>query len=99
MTNLLHKMRNSWLRKDEAKKSIHELTSSEKEVIKLLSLGHSAKEIAEILSLSVLTVNTHLHNIYQKIGVRSATQAVRYYIFAEYGLIDLEADYPFLKYV
>lgn len=87
------------LHKEEARKTIGELSRAEKEVIKLLSTGYSSKQIAEILCLSPLTVTTHLHNIYKKIGVHSATQATRFYIFAEYNLIDLEQDYPFLRYV
>jgi DNA-binding NarL/FixJ family response regulator len=42
----------------------------------LLSKGYSNKEIADHLSLSVDTVRSHLKHIYEKMHVRSRTEAV-----------------------
>ncbi len=98
MKNLLTRIRNRFDDK-EARSKIHSLTRTEKEVLKLLALCLSAKEIAEMLNSSTLTIQTHLHHIYKKVGVHSATQAVRFYIFSQYGLIDLECEMSFLNYV
>lgn len=52
------------------------LTKREHEVLSLISQGRQDKEIAEVLSLSVFTVQTHVRNIYEKLQVRSRTEAV-----------------------
>ena len=48
----------------------------EKEIIGLLAKGHLYKEIANELGISVETVRTHIHNTYEKLHVRSRTEAV-----------------------
>lgn len=48
----------------------------EVEVLKLAAKGMSNKEIAAELSLSVRTVQSHLANIFDKLGVNSRTEAV-----------------------
>jgi DNA-binding NarL/FixJ family response regulator len=52
------------------------LSPREKEIIALLAKGFLYKEIANQLSLSVETIRTHIHNIYEKLHVRSRTEAV-----------------------
>lgn len=52
------------------------LTPREQEIIRLLAKGFLYKEIADQLSLSVETVRTHLHRIYDKLHVRTRTEAV-----------------------
>jgi DNA-binding NarL/FixJ family response regulator len=59
-----------------------ELTKREKEVLKLLRLGKRNKEIAKELCLSRLTVQIHVHNILQKLGVKSRTEAAVYMLYA-----------------
>lgn len=54
------------------------LSEREMEVIKLAARGMSNKDIAEELSLSVRTVQAHLGNIFNKLGVGSRTEAVLY---------------------
>jgi NarL family two-component system response regulator LiaR len=54
------------------------LSEREMEVIKLAGRGMSNKDIAEELSLSVRTVQAHLGNIFNKLGVGSRTEAVLY---------------------
>jgi DNA-binding NarL/FixJ family response regulator len=56
------------------------LTQREEEILKLLAEGHRSKEIAHRLSISLLTVNTHLKNIYDKLHVHSRTEAVIKYL-------------------
>lgn len=53
-----------------------ELSPREREILELLAEGCQYKEIAEKLSLSVMTVRNHLHRIYEKLHVRSRTEAV-----------------------
>jgi DNA-binding NarL/FixJ family response regulator len=52
------------------------LTQRESEVLRLLAQGHAYKEIADTLSISMGTVNTHVRRIYSKLHVQSRTQAV-----------------------
>ncbi len=52
------------------------LQRREEEILELLSKGYLVKEIAETLHLSVNTVKTHLRRIYEKLHVRSRTEAV-----------------------
>ena len=47
------------------------LSSRETEVAWLLREGHKYREIAEVLFISESTVDTHVQNIYAKVGVRS----------------------------
>ena|SRR5215207_6432967 len=49
------------------------LTTREREVMRLVAVGLSNKEVARRLDLSEGTVKIHLHNIYQKIGVANRT--------------------------
>jgi DNA-binding NarL/FixJ family response regulator len=56
-----------------------DLSPREWEVLRLLARGYAYKEIAEALTISVTTVNTHIHRIYQKLHVQSRGQAVARY--------------------
>lgn len=56
------------------------LTSREAEVLYWVSLGKTTKDIAEILGLSPRTVNKHLENIFNKLGVETRTAAVSYLV-------------------
>ena len=52
------------------------LSQREEEILQLLSKGYSTKEIADNSSISVNTVRTHLQHIYEKLHVRSRTEAI-----------------------
>ena len=52
------------------------LTQREHEVLQLMAVGMSNREIAEQLVIGVGTVKTHALNVYGKLDVRSRTQAV-----------------------
>lgn len=51
-----------------------ELTGAERRVAELAAEGHTNKEIAQALVVTVNTVEFHLRNAYAKLGVRSRTQ-------------------------
>jgi len=52
------------------------LTKREKEILKYIALGKTNDEIAGKLNISVLTVKTHVRNIYNKISVPNRIQAI-----------------------
>ncbi|WP_020140560.1 response regulator [Streptomyces sp. 351MFTsu5.1] len=62
------------------------LTPREEEVLKLVAEGHSSKEIAELLFISIKTVHRHRENLLHKLGMRDRLQLTRYAIRA--GLIE-----------
>ncbi|WP_460061070.1 response regulator [Streptomyces sp. YKOK-I1] len=64
----------------------HLLTPREEEVLKLVAEGHSSKEIAEILFISVKTVHRHRANLLHKLGLHDRLELTRYAIRA--GLIE-----------
>jgi two-component system, NarL family, response regulator NreC len=61
------------------------LTGRESEVLRLLALGHTNSETADLLHLSVRTVETHRANIQSKLGISSRADLVRH--ARESGLI------------
>lgn len=62
------------------------LTSREDEVVKLIAEGHSSKEIAQRLTISIKTVERHRSNILDKLGMRDRTELTRYAI--RVGLVE-----------
>ena len=56
------------------------LTVREREILELVAQGKSSKEIAERLFISVLTVKRHRANIMDKLGLKSASELVKYAI-------------------
>jgi two-component system response regulator NreC len=62
------------------------LSDREREVLRLLALGHTNQEIAELLFISVRTAETHRAHIVQKLGVANRAELVRYAL-AE-GMLD-----------
>jgi DNA-binding CsgD family transcriptional regulator len=65
---------------------VESLTERELDVARLLALGLTNPEIAEALYLSPNTVKTHLKRIYDKLGVRTRTEAVA--MSVELGLLE-----------
>jgi DNA-binding NarL/FixJ family response regulator len=64
------------------------LTTREVEVLKLLVVGFSNKEIADKLNLSIHTVNTHRKNITQKSGIKSLAALIIFAVSKNYIHID-----------
>jgi len=58
--------------------AIHELTRREREVLRFVALGHTNPEIAEMLSISVRTVENHRANITRRLGVQTRAALVRH---------------------
>lgn len=56
------------------------LTDREREVLKLIALGYTNKEIGEILVVSVKTVESHKTKIMEKIKCKKRSEMVRYAI-------------------
>lgn len=52
----------------------HNITDREKEIIGLVAQGKSNLEIADKVFLSEQTIKQHIHNIYQKLGVKNRVQ-------------------------
>lgn len=62
------------------------LTHREEEILKLVAEGHSSKEIADTLVISVKTVERHRANILAKLGLKDRLELTRYAIRT--GLIE-----------
>jgi DNA-binding NarL/FixJ family response regulator len=56
------------------------LTPKETEVLDYLAKGYLYKEIADVLNISYGTVHTHIEHIYEKLHVRSRSQAIAKYL-------------------
>ena len=54
------------------------LTSRQREILQLVAEGKSTKEVAQLLDLSVKTVETHRAQIMDRLGIRDLAGLVRY---------------------
>lgn len=63
------------------------LTTRQRQVLELLSEGLTVRQAASRLGLAPKTVETHVANLYARLGVRTRTQAVS--MAATLGLVDL----------
>lgn len=70
------KVLHAFREKNKPKQNNFELSKREYEVLELLTKGYSYKKIAENLFVSVDTIGTHIKNIYSKLQVNSASEAV-----------------------
>ncbi len=68
-------------RKQKERAKIHELVEvlspREREVMNLLSVGHSTKQIAKRLEISIKTVDNHRSNVLGKMGMDNTAQLAR----------------------
>ncbi len=64
---------------------VESLTPREEKILGLIAEGYTNREIAEILDISVRTVETHRANLCDKLGTNSRVELVRY--AREHGLI------------
>jgi len=63
------------------------LSPRETEVLRLMALGHTNREVGEQLGLSVRTVETHRGHIQQKLGLATRPELTRYAL--DHRLIDV----------
>jgi DNA-binding NarL/FixJ family response regulator len=54
------------------------LTSRQREVLQLLAEGHSVKDIASILNVSIKTVEYHKYRMMEDLGLKTLAELVRY---------------------
>jgi len=55
-----------------------QITGREREIVQLLAEGKHSKEVADVLHITVKTVESHRSNILRKLHFHSVTQLVRY---------------------
>ena len=60
--------------------SLHRLTDREREVVHLLAEGKPVKEIAQMLHISIKTVNTHRRQLMLKLKLKNTAELVRFSI-------------------
>ena len=70
---------------DKRKREDLHLTRRELEILELIALGLSNREIAEKLFVSESTVKTHSSRVFDKLGARRRTEAVQ--LGKEFGLL------------
>ena len=71
--------------REDAKKIVEVLSKRETEIVKMVATGLRNKEIALKLSIGEGTVKTHLHTIYEKLGVHGRVELAMYAL--ERGII------------
>ncbi|MGZ4090016.1 MAG: LuxR C-terminal-related transcriptional regulator, partial [Bacteroidia bacterium] len=70
---------NNYLNKEFSHKSGRSkinITKREREIIELISLGYSNKEIAEKILVSISTVDAHRYNILKKMEVKNTAEMI-----------------------
>jgi len=68
--------------------SYDKLSDREREVLQLIAEGHSNRGIAELLHVSVKTVETHRAHLMDKLGIRTTAELTRYAV--RKGVISVE---------
>ena len=63
---------------ERAKAEADPLSTREREVLRLLALGHTNQEIAQLLTISVRTAETHRAHIMRKLRLRTRADLVRH---------------------
>jgi DNA-binding NarL/FixJ family response regulator len=74
-----------WNRSGELRNESGELTDRQREILKLITDGKGNKEIADILHVSVKTVEFHRTRLMAKLGVKSAAELAK--VALQQGLI------------
>lgn len=77
---IARKIVQSFYREDEYADAEFNLTRREEQILSGLVRGFKYAEIAESLFISIDTVRSHIRNIYEKLHVRSRTEAVLKYL-------------------
>ena len=61
----------------QEKINVELLTPRQREILRLVSIGHTNREIAEVLEISVRTVEVHRFNLMRRLNVRNVAQLLR----------------------
>ena len=69
-----------------------QLTKREKQVLQLIVEGNTGRQIAEELSITHKTADTHRHNIMTKLDIHKQTELVKYAI--RHGIITVQQPLP-----
>ena len=77
---VLQKVRKDVPSIEAGKTSSPSLTPREEEIVKLLAQGHSVKVSAQMLGVSMKTVEAHKFNLMRKLGIHNKAQLVTYAI-------------------
>jgi DNA-binding NarL/FixJ family response regulator len=75
---LTDRVTGAFLARHAAAAQPRQITDREAEVLRLIAIGYSNKEIAQQLDLSVKTVEVHKANATRKLGLRGRVEIVRY---------------------
>jgi len=70
----------------ETARRLDHLTQREREVLDLIIAGKLNKQIADVLGISIKTVEVHRARVMEKMGARSLAELVQHVITAEPGL-------------
>lgn len=65
---------------DERDATYDSLTTREREILKLIAQGHTNKEIAELLTVSVKTVENHRYSLMHKLNAHDRGELIKYAI-------------------
>ncbi|MHA2067305.1 MAG: response regulator [Candidatus Thorarchaeota archaeon] len=77
-----------YLRKTKGEEPHERLTAREREILKLIADGHTSREIADMLFLSLKTVLGHRTAIMEKLDIHNRTELIKYAI--RKGLVILD---------
>lgn len=76
--------------KEEEGRGVDRLSDREREVLRLLAQGYTSQQVADMLFVSLKTVETYKARVMNKLGLRSRAQLVRYAL--QIGLLSPEID-------
>ena len=62
--------------KHRAKPTLH-ITPRQREILRLIAIGHTNREIAAAIDISVRTVEVHRFNLMRRLDVRNVAQLLR----------------------
>ena len=75
---------------ERARAEADPLSEREREVLRLLALGHTNQEIAKLLFISVRTAETHRAHVMQKLRLSTRAELVRHAL--QQGLLDPDGE-------
>jgi DNA-binding NarL/FixJ family response regulator len=78
--SILLLLQNSYVTKTSLDEPPVTITKREQDVLNLIAEGKTSHEIADILNLSIRTVESHRYNLMQKLNLKSAAQLIKYAI-------------------